>query len=159
MRGLAETRGVRSTQTIVSRLERTAAVAVFTIKTETAADLTPLQPDVASWPRSSLAILRGTTLGAADFTVYYPSATARFAMRDGKLVPIPRDEWRSLRMDDQFDALLYLGPPPAITFSRMTPALCIDPPYMKMRLERLELVGPPGEGDRLKKDCAPVGPE
>jgi hypothetical protein len=78
-------------------------------------------------------------------------------MRDGRLVPIPRDEWRSLRMEDQFDALLYLGPPSAITRSRLPPALCADPAYMKMRLERLALVGgPPGEAERLKQYCATV---
>lgn len=58
---------------------------------------------------------------------------------------------------DQFDALLYLGPPSAITRSRLPPALCADPAYMKMRLERLALVGgPPGEAEQLKQYCATV---
>src|SRR5712672_2467000 len=57
-------------ETIVSRLENKHGAKVFTIFT---ADVSSLQPDAASWPSPSLAIIRGTVLGAADFTKYYPS--------------------------------------------------------------------------------------
>ncbi len=149
-----ETEGLA--QTIVSRLENTYAAKIFTIKTEASVDLTTLQPSIASWPRPSLAILRGTVLGAQDFGFYYPFPGSRFAIREGKLVPIPRDQWRSLRMEDQFDAVLYIGPPNAITISKLSPRLCADPAYMEMRLRRLALEGPQAEADRLKEYCASV---
>jgi len=48
--------------------------------------------------------VRGTVLGAADFTAYYASeAMGRFAIRDGKpdfRAPIARDQWRTLRAED-----------------------------------------------------------
>ena len=37
---------------------------------------------MSAWPAPSIAIVRGTPLGAADFTFYYPSETmGRFAIR------------------------------------------------------------------------------
>jgi len=65
----------------------------------------------------SLAILRETLLGAADFTFYFPSED-RFRVQDGQHTPIPRAEWRNLPMEDQFDAVLYLGPRANITQAR-----------------------------------------
>jgi len=146
-------------QTIVSLLERTGEISVFTIKTETVTDLRSVQADVSSWPTPSLTLLRGTILGEADFTTYWPPVASRFKVADGKLVPIPREEWRTLRMEEQFDALLYLGPPSDITISRLSPALCADREYMEMRLGRIALEGPKIEGERLKQYCANVGPK
>ena len=80
----------------------------------------PLQPDVASWPKPSLAILRDTTLGAAVTDSRHPS-----------------------RLADQFDAVLYLGPPGEMTLSRLSRALCSDHSYLEMRLARLALIPPP----------------
>src|SRR3954468_1903027 len=69
-------------ETIVSRLENKWGASVFTIFT---ADVSSLQPDAASWPSPSIALVRGTVLGAADFTAYVPSeAMGRFAIHDGK---------------------------------------------------------------------------
>ena len=48
---------------------------------------------------------------AADFEFYYPSEVPHATFQDGQLFPIPRDQWRTLPMDDQFDAVLYLGSP------------------------------------------------
>ena len=79
-------------ETLVSRLESIADTRVFTIKTEMAVDLTTIQADVATWPKPSLAILRGTTLGAADFTRYYPYNSPRMIVRNGALVAIPREQ-------------------------------------------------------------------
>jgi hypothetical protein len=146
-------------QTIISLLEGTAATKVFAIHTEATVDLQTLQADVQSWPRPSLAILRGTILGAADVAAYNPSVTSRFAIRDGNLAPIPRDEWRTMRMEDQFDALLYLGPPSTITFGPPSTELCADRAYIEMRLARMALVGMPQvEVDRLKQLCTTVTP-
>ena len=54
-------------ETIVSRLENKWGAKVFTIFT---ADVAALQSDAASWPVSSIAIVRGTVLGARDFTKF-----------------------------------------------------------------------------------------
>ena len=77
------------TETVVSLLERSANTRVFTIASPismpAAADPQTLQTDVSSWPVPALAILRGTVLGAADFTFYYPPPKM---IRDGKPVSL-----------------------------------------------------------------------
>ena len=97
-------------------------------------------------------------LGAADFTAYWAPVSTRFKVEGDRLVPVPREEWRTLRMEDQFDAVLYLGPPSGITISRLSPSLCADPEYMTMRLGRIAQQGPQIEADRLKQYCASVIP-
>jgi hypothetical protein len=126
---------------------------LFSIWTNTAADLATLQPDIAMWHRPSLALTRNSMLGAADFTFYSASPQDRQAVRNGSLVGIPRNEWKSLRMEDQFDAVLYLGPPSAITFSRISRQLCADPSYLDMRMARFALVGLPRSAEQLRQEC------
>ena len=127
---------------------------VFSIATPDASvDWRRLQPDVDSWPAPTLTRLRGTRLGAAPFRLYVPVPSA---FRD-------RDPLRHLRMEDQFDALLYLGRS-AVRASKLAPTLCTDLAYMEMRLRRMALVAsimPTGGQDaidRLKRDCATVAP-
>jgi hypothetical protein len=93
-------------QTLVSLLERDHAARIFNIWTLNRH--VELPETIASWPAPRLAVLRGTHLGTSDFAVYDRSGTGggRFGVRDGKLAPIPREAWTTLRMDDQFDALL-----------------------------------------------------
>jgi hypothetical protein len=141
-------------ETIVSRLENKWGAKVFTIFT---ADVASLQPDAASWPTPSLAIIRGTVLGAADFAKYYPSeALGRFAIKDGKpdfSAPIPRDQWKALRAEDQFDAVLYMGPGPSPRID-LDPARCADKAEFEEHLRRTAATGvPPVEAERLKKLC------
>jgi hypothetical protein len=61
------------------------------------------------------------------------------------------------------DAVLYLGPPSAITFSRLPPSLCSDAQYVKMRLERARMGGLVDEESRtreeLTRECAPQSPK
>lgn len=146
-------------QTIVSLLEGATPTKVFTIWQE---DLQKLPVDVRSWHVPSLALIRGTELGAADFTLYQQSPPARFKVVDGKMVQIPRDEWRSLRAEDQLDALLYLGPASAMTERRsheIPPALCSEPGFLEMQLKRISLTGVPrAEADQLKQYCAAQAP-
>jgi hypothetical protein len=150
-------------QVLVSLLEADSATTVFTIWTVTDANLTTIQADVASWAKPSLALLHGTVLGAADFTFYYPTTMPRLRIRNGKpdlAAPLARTEWRSLRMEDQFNAVLYLGPVTTITFSVLSPTLCRDPTYIRMRLARITLVGgPKSEGTWLKQFCGVVDPK
>jgi hypothetical protein len=57
-------------------------------------------------------------------------------------------------MAEQFDAILYLGPPTSITEVGLSPELCRDAAYLKMRTERYLLVGLPTGAERLKSFCA-----
>jgi hypothetical protein len=142
-------------ETIVSRLEKLTGTKVFTIWTST--DIAKIQSNVASWRVPSIAVVRGTVLGVADFTFYYPSeAMGRFALRDGNAdfsAPIPRDQWRTLRAEDQFDAVLYPGPQPSAVVP-VSPERCADTADIEMHLRRMALAGlPPPESDRLKQYC------
>jgi hypothetical protein len=64
-------------------------------------------------------------------------------------------------MEEQFDAVLYLGPRSAITVvtpRQLSPELCADPEFLPKRLARLALSGlPPIEAERLEQLCAQPG--
>lgn len=114
-----------------------------------------MKPDAASWPSPSIALVRGTVLGAADFTAYFPSeAMGRLAIRDGKrdfAAPIPREQWKTLRAEDQFDAVLYPGKGRS---PLVKPARCTDKADVQERLRRIAVSGlPPVEAERLKRFC------
>lgn len=94
-------------QTMVSNLERATSARIFTIW-HGDDKVRKLQPSVASWRSPSLALLRGTLLGAADFATY-TSAERRVRIRGDDLIPLPPNEWSTLPMEQQFDAVLYLG--------------------------------------------------
>jgi hypothetical protein len=132
------------THSIVSLLEGARKERAFTIWTNTAVDLPLLQADVASWRVPSLALVGGTTLGAAGFDAYFPDQ-----MRAG----LPA-EWR-VPMDQQFDAVLYVGSPSAITFVQPVPARCSDPAHAE-QLRRLAL-SPLTQRlvERVRQTCAP----
>jgi hypothetical protein len=127
---------------ITARIERDYLGSAFTILPETRRDLRVLQPDVASWPIPSLAMLRGTVLGSTIWD--------------------PRPQSRPVRMEEQFDAILYLGPPSSMTAAKLAPALCSDRIYIEMRNWRLGLVPPPpgaafAPAGQLKEYCAHPG--
>ena len=106
-------------QTVVSLLESATPYKVFSIWWE--ADLPRLYRDAAKWRTPALAATRGTSLGAIDFGEYWssnPSRLPRQMLREGKLIPVPRQEWKPLRMEEQFNAVLYLGPVPASAADR-----------------------------------------
>jgi hypothetical protein len=124
---------------LIARLERGGQRVAFTVHAESRADLAAVQPDVATWPRPSLARLAGTSFGAqiAD------TAPGR----------------RAVRQDEQFDAVLYLGPPATMRSAALADARCEDEAYLRMRTTRLALLGPPATApfdpsDRITVDCA-----
>ena len=138
-------------------LERNGAVRVFSVWAAVDADLEKIQADVASWPLPSLAIIRGTVLGSADFTTYYPAETPRFDIHKGQGSLVPRDQWRTREMEDQFDAVLYLAPPSAAKSARVSPELCADAAYVEMRVRRMALAGLPARSAaQFKEFCASV---
>ena len=142
-------------QTIVSLLERSTPTKVFTIW-NVDDELATVQPDVASWRAPSLAILRGTTIGVADAKVFVPTP-ARFTFGSGAPVEVPRDQWRSLRAEDQLDAVLYLGPRASIKQVPLSAAMCSKRRYIEERLRRIALTGiPQAEAERVKQLCAGI---
>ncbi len=130
---------------------------VFTIASPfsmaTAIDPTTLQADAGSWRVPGLVILRGTVLGAASVTSYFPAPAM---MREGK--PAPAGERRAPAMEEQFDALLYLGNPSTITMSRLPAARCADAAYIQMRLGRIALIPPSTLQDSGRSPEAGVPP-
>ena len=141
--------------TAVSIVARDPSARLFTVWTPTNLDVATLQADAAQWKRPSLTLVRGTQLGALDFAVWGPASTTRFALRDGKPSPIAKEDWRLLRMEDQFDAILYLGPPASITHSEVTAELCADAAWLKMRVDRMTLLGHHDQAKSLKQRCSP----
>jgi hypothetical protein len=141
-------------QTVVSLLERDHAARVFNIWT--LLDRNVEIPDgVMAWRVPSLAVLRGTTLGARDFGLYSRGLGdgTRFNVKGAELVPASRDEWKMMRMEEQFDAFLYLGPPASMAAAAVPAALCHDVGFVKRRLERLQRFGPPIEVQNFRKAC------
>ena len=140
-------------QTVVSLVARDPRVRLFNVFTWLR-DGELLRDVVATWPVPALAHLRGTSLGALDFGAFQqPVGGQRVALRDDKLVPVPRDQWKLMILEQQFDALLYLGLPSSFTTAPVPPTLCQDATFMSQRLERLTRFGPPPEVQRLKKAC------
>jgi hypothetical protein len=77
-------------------------------------------------------------------------------IREGKPVIVPRDQWRALRAEDQFDAVLYPGLQPSAMVP-VSPVRCADVADVEMQLQRMALAGlPPPEFDRVKRACAAV---
>jgi len=132
-------------QTVISLLER-AGVKPFVVVAMSEQD------GVTSWPVPGIARIRGTTLGAR---VIPDQTQTRVSVRDGKLVPIPRAQWKTLRMEDQYDAALYLGPASTITVKPLSPTMCSDSGYVDTHLRRMAIADlPPTEPDKLKQLCA-----
>jgi hypothetical protein len=141
-------------QTVVSLLERDHDARIFNIWTWIDRGV-ELPEEVMSWRAPSLATLRGTTLGARDFGLYSRGLGdgSRFSIKNGKLVPVPREEWKMMRMEDQFDALLYLGSPASMKTTTVPAFLCADADFVKRRLDRLSRFGNPTEVQSFKKAC------
>lgn len=142
-------------QTMTSLLESVAGTKVFAIWAEGGDEIVKLQPGIASWPRLSLTRIRGTVLGAADFTVFNGADKDRYTIRGvDDFVKMPKDRHLPMRMEDQVDAIIWNGhaPPKPILLSEAT---CADPAYLPMRLARIALGGlPQGEADAVKRACA-----
>lgn len=143
----------RRAQTIVSLLERSTPARIFTVW-QFSDELSKVQGDVLTWPAPSIAKVKGTLLGAADIAQLMP-ARGRMAMRDGRSVPIPEAEWRKLAIEDQLDAVLYLGRQSTLTTTTPSGVRCAEPGYLEERLRRIALTGIPAfEADRARQVCA-----
>ena len=139
-------------ETVISILHDAGAAKIFTIWTATNPEPQSLQADMAGWPVPSLALLRGTRLGMMDFAAFMPPE-ARFAIVNGKPSPLPRDQFRVMPMQDQFDALLYVGPLSTITTAKLPTTLCADGAYRQMRRDRMLLLNQKAQADQFDRDC------
>jgi hypothetical protein len=95
-------------------------------------------------------LIRGTPIGSTDFAVLYPSS--RFAIKDGKVVPIPKEQWRTVKAEELFDAILYLGD--RVSTVPADGTVCAEKGYIETRLARMKLADLPAqELDVWKKLC------
>ena len=83
----------------------------------------------------------------------FESPDQRYWIRgEEDFVPILRDQWASRRLEDIVEGILYTGPDK--TSSGIWPQLCADPGYIKMRVDRIALIGlPPPQADAVKRVC------
>jgi hypothetical protein len=125
-------------QSIITLLEDEQTKA-FTIWTNAAVEMATMQADIAGWPVPSLTHVRGTLLGQANIAEYFGPS--------GKDIP---QQWRA-PMEDQFDAVLYVGPLSTIRLGRPRPWRCSEPALAE-RLRRLR-VQRPALADRVEKEC------
>jgi hypothetical protein len=136
-------------QSIVSLLEA-GGTPVFTVRAD--GDPNRWQPDAASWTPMTLTLVKGTRLGAADYSEV-DGVETRYRIRgEEDFVPLPKEQWVSRRLEEIVDAILFTGR--TVTSAPIAPELCADPGYIKMRLERIALIGlPQGEADRVRSSC------
>ena len=138
-------------QTIVSLIEAPGGTPVFTMRAE--GSLAEWQTDTAAWKPMSVTLVRGTVLGAADFSEF-ENPSQRYSIRGvDDFVPIPRDQWVKRPLEDIVDAVLYVGPASGRTSAAISRTLCADPGYIKMRLDRIALLNIP-EANQVKRDCS-----
>ena len=140
-------------QTIVGLLDRAAPTRVFTIW-EAGPD--ELGDEAKSWTPPRLAQVRGTALGAADFAMFVPPRVAdqrgTFA---SKFLPIPASEFRRVSVEEQMDAVLYLGARTPAAASHEVPAeLCREAGFVEEQVRRILLAAPKIEAERLKDYCS-----
>ena len=103
---------------IVAQLDRLGA-RVFVVATSTDFDISTLQADVVTWRRPSLAFVRGTPLGLASSATYFPRSLPVIRGRGGVQETLQFDPAAVPPMQEEVDAILYLGPPASITQSRL----------------------------------------
>jgi hypothetical protein len=128
--------------TVTSLLESTQKILVFVIATATDADWKSLDANADKWRVPSILLVRDTALGAFGFSSFYRR-------------PGPGNPWRTLHLEDEADAVLYLGIASGMTSATLPAALCADPTYRAMRLRRMALDGVPPSTvlQRFKRYC------
>jgi hypothetical protein len=143
--GHLQARSERPGKSMLAILEAGGA-RVFAI-TSTFADMTPFQPDTASWPAPSLALLKGTRLGVIPYeTLFGPAPPVDFF----KVHP---------NVEDHFDAVLSLGPPAAMKQAPSAYPRCAEPEYIERRVARMVATGmPPTVRERLAQECDAARP-
>ena len=149
--------GAWQTQTIVSILESTSPAKIFTIWEDEGV----LQDTGRAWPVPSAALTRGTTVGASDFATFVGKAlsTQRVTVNGDSFVPVPERDYRRMAVEEQIDAILYLGPrTPTRPAHEIPRAMCEDEAFVREQVRRILLAAPRFEAERLRDYCAGVSP-
>jgi hypothetical protein len=140
-------------QTIVSLIERSSPTRVFTIW-RLDDELADAAPDLATWPVPAFTATAGSALGAADIARIHPTPE-RFTFRGDERVAVPREQWASLPIEKQFDAVLYLGPRARMTRIATPIEACTGSGFVEERVRRIGVAGVPAfEADNIRKLCA-----
>jgi hypothetical protein len=144
--GHFQARRERPGRSLVGFLE-TAGTPVFII-TSTFVDLARFEPAVASWRAPAAAMLQGTTIGAAPYEEFFGPAP-------------PTDFFRANpRLEDHYDAVIWLGPSSSRTMSPILYPRCAEPDYVAMRVGRMVATGlPPTVRERLAQECLSAKPQ
>jgi hypothetical protein len=99
---------------VVEQIERFNPKSTYSVWANTVNDdLGVSESNLALFPIPSLVMLKGTTLGARDFTSVLAKETReanRIKFENGKRISIAKDEFAKLSLEENVDALLYLGP-------------------------------------------------
>jgi hypothetical protein len=99
---------------VVEQVERVHPKSTYSVWANTVNDdIGVRESNLALFPIPSLVMLKGTTLGERDFTSILSKegpGENRIKFVNGKRVNVPRDEFARLRLEENVDALLYLGP-------------------------------------------------
>jgi hypothetical protein len=99
-----------------------------------------------------------TASPGAVFTIMTAAANFEIVQPDKSKWMVPSLALtRGTGLENQVDALLYLGPESSKTWSRLSPSLCADAAYRKMRLHRMSLAQGAGRAaEALNKECGGV---
>lgn len=142
---------VNDAPSLLALIEKTTEIKLFNIRTYTMGeDIGILQDDIQSWKLPSLVKLSGTILGIQDYGFFYPGIVmwkqVNGTMHSFKVLP-------SVKMQDQFDALLYLGPISTITLSELAVESSCAPEYVEMRKHRMMRIGDLDGPRRIQEYC------
>jgi hypothetical protein len=112
--------GTADFESIPSVLEGSRETKLFTVWVEPCNNLARIQRSISSWRPPALALIRGTPLGRSAYRFY--NGFGAFRMKDGEPVmknggPVIEPPPEGLLMEDQFDAIIYLGPPRVMTYT------------------------------------------
>ena len=109
----------------------------------------PLQPGINLIER-----LERQTGTKAFVAITHPFANLGILGVDPASWPVPSIAvTRGTGLESQMDAVLYLGPTSGRSASRLTPALCSDPRYRRMRIRRMSLAGIAAPAEALAREC------
>ena len=95
-------------------------------------------------------------MGQASFLFYYPD-DIYIRRPDNTWERVKADPKRSPLMQDQFDAVLYIGPKSSVTYSKVSKQMCADQEYMQMRIGRMRISAGPNAasaGTKLQEYCS-----
>ena len=108
--------------------------------------------DKSGWQAPALTPVAGTTLGAIDMG-RLSTIPPRVRIVDGKPQPLPKDQYATLPIEQQLDALLYLGPDSRTPIAPSAEP-CRRPGFLEERLRRIALTGiPKFEAEAIQKLC------